>query len=64
MANPPYYERFAIQPIEFAAANDLGFREGNIVKYVCRYPFKGDPLGDLRKARDNLDHLIAELERD
>ena len=59
---PDYYARLAIQPMDFSAANKLGDREGNIIKYICRYDHKGDPLGDLHKARDNLDHLIAEWE--
>lgn len=54
-----HYTRFKIQPLEFCKANDLGYLEGNVIKYVCRYPYKGAPLKDLLKARDYLDHLIA-----
>lgn len=35
-----HYKNFKIQPIEFITANNLGFIEGNIVKYICRHPFK------------------------
>lgn len=59
VANQPHYTRFKIQPIEFIKANELGFLEGNVIKYVCRYPYKGTPLKDLYKARDYINHLIA-----
>jgi S1-C subfamily serine protease len=32
-----HYTKMAIQPIEYIFANDLGFAEGNIIKYVSRY---------------------------
>jgi hypothetical protein len=47
----------AIQPWDFIVANDLGYLEGNIVKYVSRYKKKGG-VEDLRKARHYLDKLI------
>ena len=59
VANQPHYTRFKIQPIEFMKANGLGYLEGNVIKYVCRYPYKGTPLKDLYKARDYIEHLIA-----
>ena len=36
-----HYKDMPIQPIEFILANGLGFCEGNIVKYICRYRAKG-----------------------
>ncbi len=57
-----HYTRFAIQPIEFIKKNKLGYLEGNVIKYICRYPYKEDPIRDLQKARDYLNHLIAEEE--
>ena len=39
----------AHQPIEFIMANDLGFCEGNAIKYICRYQLKGGTQ-DLDKA--------------
>jgi hypothetical protein len=58
VANQQHYTRFKIQPIEFCKANDLGYLEGNVIKYVCRYPYKGQAMKDLLKARDYIDHLI------
>ena len=50
----------AIQPIQYIHANDLGFMEGNIVKYVSRHHLKNG-AEDLRKARHYIDMLL-ELE--
>lgn len=50
----------AIQPWDYVAANNLGYFEGNIVKYVTRWRKKGG-IEDLKKARHYLDKLI-ELE--
>lgn len=37
-----HYKDCAIQPIEYILANNLGFCEGNIVKYVTRHRKKGE----------------------
>lgn len=50
----------AIQPWDYIVANDLGFLEGNIVKYITRYKEKGGVV-DLQKAKHYLEKLI-ELE--
>jgi len=52
-----HYKKMVIQPIEFIIKNGLGFIEGNIIKYVCRYKDKNG-LEDLKKARHYLDMLI------
>lgn len=36
-----HYKGMAIQPVEFILANNLGFCEGNIIKYICRHAAKG-----------------------
>ena len=58
LRNPNHYcEGFEIQPIEFIMKNEFDFVEGNIIKYVSRYPHKGG-VKDLKKARVYLDMLI------
>ena len=57
-----HYSRFEIEPLDFSVRNSLGYREGNIVKYVCRHPFKGQQLRDLYKAKDYLLRIIADVE--
>ena len=55
-----HYKSLAIQPVEFIHRNGIGFIEGNVIKYVCRYRVKSG-IADLKKARHYLDMLI-ELE--
>lgn len=55
--HPAHYARFAIEPIDFIAANGIGFAAGNVIKYVCRQDAK-DGLKDLHKARYYLDKII------
>ena len=38
-----------------------GYLKGNILKYVSRYKFKGEPLQDLQKASWYLNRLIKEV---
>jgi hypothetical protein len=52
-----HYRSKAIQPWDFIIANNLGFLDGNVVKYVCRFREKNG-LQDLEKARHYLDKLI------
>lgn len=52
-----HYREKTIQPWDFIAANQLGYFEGNIVKYVSRWKCKGG-INDLKKARHYLDKLI------
>lgn len=52
-----HYTQFKIQPASFIAANNLGYFEGNVIKYVCRYKLKNG-VEDLNKAKHYLDMLI------
>ena len=44
-----HYTKFPIQPYEFISKNNLSFFQGNVIKYVCRYLFKGTAIQDLDK---------------
>lgn len=56
--NPAHYTgRGGIEPVEFIVSNSMDYLEGNIVKYLYRYPRKGG-VQDLLKARRYLDWLI------
>jgi len=50
-----------IQPWDFILANNLGYLEGNIIKYVSRYKKKGG-MADLLKAQHYLQKLIETTE--
>jgi len=52
-----HYKNKGIQPIVYIHANELGFCEGNVVKYVTRWKDKGGEA-DLRKAIHYLELLI------
>lgn len=52
-----HYKSQGIQPWDFIVANNMGFLDGNVVKYVARYKQKNG-LQDLEKARHYLDKLI------
>lgn len=52
-----HYKDKGIQPIVYIHANNLGFCEGNVVKYVTRWKEKGGE-DDLRKAIHYLELLI------
>lgn len=52
-----HYIEKAIQPWDYIVANNLGYLEGCIVKYVTRYKDKGG-IEDLVKAAHYLEKLI------
>ena len=52
-----HYAVKAIQPWDYIIANDLGYLEGNVVKYVSRWKDKGG-IEDLKKAQHYLQKLI------
>jgi len=63
--NPAHYAAVGdgrVQPIDLIESQGMEYRQGNIIKYVSRYKYKGMPLKDLKKARWYLDRLIAEEE--
>jgi hypothetical protein len=56
-----HYKTLKIEPIAYIEANNLGFCEGNIIKYVSRWKQKNG-LDDLRKAEWYIKRLIETLE--
>lgn len=56
-SNPYYYDEMDIQPSEYILANNLGWCEANIVKYISRWHRKGG-VDDLKKAQSYLGMLI------
>lgn len=56
-----HYKQCKIQPVEFIVANDIGYMEGNVIKYVVRHKRKNG-IVDLEKAMHYLQMLI-EFER-
>jgi hypothetical protein len=57
-----HYSKAKIQCWDYIISNDLGFLEGNVIKYVTRYKDKGG-LEDLKKAEHYLQKLIELTEK-
>ncbi len=57
-----HYKDMAIQPFEFITKNGIGYAEGCVIKYVCRWRNKNG-VEDLRKARHYLDLLIEQEDK-
>lgn len=58
--NPEYYKK-GIEVTKFILSWDLGFCEGNILKYLIRFKYKNG-LEDLKKAEKYLQLLIEKEE--
>ena len=55
-----HYKKLKIQPVEYVHANNLGYFEGSVIKYVSRWRDKGG-IDDLKKAIHFIE-LLIELE--
>lgn len=68
--NPPHYNKFTFQPINIIAEvtnyyeGSAAFHIGTVLKYLCRAPFKGKMLEDLKKANYYLTRAIEEMEEE
>lgn len=56
METPEHYKK-AIQPIDYIQANDLGFEEGNVIKYITRHKEKNG-ADDIRKAIHYCNYIL------
>lgn len=66
--HPNHYTKGDIECIEaiesaLGQSRYIGYLQGNIIKYIWRFPHKGNLL-DLKKARFYLEELIKVLESD
>lgn len=62
--HPSHYNAHNIEVIDFIQDWELNFCLGNVIKYVCRSPYKGTQIEDLKKAREYLDFEIKRLEKE
>jgi len=62
-AHYKYGKKETIDVIQDCMTDDEyhGYLKGNVLKYVSRYKFKGEPLQDLEKAQWYLNRLIKEV---
>lgn len=66
--NPSHYTDREIEAITYicdklTAEQFVGFRIGNVIKYISRYRLKGRPAENLQKALVYLDWAIEELKK-
>lgn len=61
--HPKHYggENNPYEAIKVIEAWQLNFNLGNCIKYICRAPFKGNPVDDLKKAAWYLNREIEKL---
>jgi hypothetical protein len=57
-----HYKQFFIQPWTFIRKNGLNPFQANVIKYVCRYLFKGKAIEDLEKIKHYCDLEIEHLQ--
>ncbi len=60
--NHPSHYNIGIEVLEFIVSWNMDFVAGNVIKYVCRAPYKGNTLQDLQKAKFYLDKEIKLIE--
>jgi hypothetical protein len=61
VSHPSHYSRWAMEPVEFIAINNLPWWLANVIKYTMRFDAK-DGLKDLYKGRSYLDMKIRQVE--
>lgn len=59
----PRHYNLGIETIDYINSWNMGYIEGNIIKYVTRYPYKNG-LEDLEKAKEYLERLIKLVKKD
>ena len=60
--HPAHYNTGKIEVIDFIEDQQLGFHEGNVVKYICRAKHKETEIQDLKKAFWYLERRLLVLQ--
>ena len=61
---PDHYNKGGIEPIDYITKNKLSYCEGNVIKYITRWRYKGG-IEDLKKAKQYIDFIIdKEIEKE
>lgn len=61
--HPEHYRKGKVEVYDFIVDQNLPWEASNVIKYLCRYQYKGTPLKDLKKAKWYLDKLVEQMER-
>jgi hypothetical protein len=62
--HPKHYNTGKIEVIDAIEEWEMGFCDGNVIKYVARHKHKGKPIEDLKKAKWYLERLIQQYEQE
>lgn len=62
--HPKHYNTGKIEVIDAIEEWNMGFCDGNVIKYVARHKHKGKPIEDLKKAKWYLERLIKQYEQE
>ena len=62
--HPKHYNTGKIEVINAIEEWNMGFCDGNVIKYVARHKHKGKPIEDLKKAKWYLERLIQQYEQE
>lgn len=62
--HPKHYNTGDIEIIDAIEAWDLGFNDGNAVKYIARHQHKLNPIEDIKKAIWYLQRHLQNLEKE
>ena len=59
-----HYRHGGMEPLDYIVANEMGFREGSIVKLATRFRFKGaDDCPDCHPGEACPKHQVADLRK-
>lgn len=61
--HPNHYQQGELETWDVIRMLGLGYFDGNAVKYISRYRYKGRPVEDLRKAIAYIEKLIEIVEK-
>tara|TARA_R110002020_G_scaffold388007_4_gene598732 strand:+ start:2894 stop:3169 length:276 start_codon:yes stop_codon:yes gene_type:complete len=59
----PVHYHLKKEPFDYIHDNDMGFAEGNVIKYISRWRYKDGGLNDLYKAKQYIEMLIEKEEK-
>jgi hypothetical protein len=62
--HPKHYNNGKIEVIDAIEDWEMGFCDGNVIKYVARHRHKGKQIEDLKKAKWYLERLIQQYEQE
>ena len=61
--HPKHYNKGKIEVIDAIEEWELGFNDGNVIKYISRHKHKENPLEDLEKAKWYIEREIQRLKK-